>query len=482
MMIFKNIPAAQKILTSLVPLQGIKHRIESAHARGDLEAEKAAILDASKTWGDYLVRQFKANVEVEGRENLPQPGEGPVVYVVNHQGYADVPVLCSVLDTVQFGFLAKDVLKQIPVYGAWMNRVRSVMIKREDARASLHAIAKAIGFIEEGSSMLVFPEGTRSWGGPMNEFKPGAFKLATKPKVPIIPISICGTYTAFEEPGYFRNGQTVKLIIHEPIPTEGLTRAEEKALVAQVQGIIADGVARLREEMDLPEHTAEEVANMKQRIDIDKMQAQAIKQAEKMGMKREKEAVKTETRVAKEIMKNETKAAKAEAKAAMAEAKELERQAKEAADARSKEAKVAAREAAAKAREEAEARIKEAKETADFNVSMAVLEAKYIDDDDTIEDVVLTDTGSTVPAPPKPVDPKEDPDADYTEDLDEKLAEELTPETADLPHPVKSAEEEDEAEADAAADAKKEAAPAEEAAGDAAEAAGDTAEEGGEDE
>ena len=399
MKVLRNLPAAKKILMSLAPIEPIKHRIEEAKRTGDLEAEKAAVLDASYTWGTYLVEQFHATIEVEGRENLPKPGGGPVVYVCNHQSYADVPALCHVLNTVQFGFMAKDNLKQIPIYGRWMKRVRSVMIKREDARASLRAIAEGVGFIEEGSSMLVFPEGTRSWGGPMHPFKAGSLKLATKPRVPIIPISLNGTYKIFEESGYFKNGQTVKMIIHPPIPTEGLDRKQEKALNAKVEAIVSEGVARLREEMGMPEHTEEEVAAMKKRVDLDKVEEQAIRQAEKEEARREKEAVKAELKAAREKMKADTRAVKEEASAKVKEAKEqaraIERETKEAREEANAKVKAAKEEANAKvkaakeeAKEQVNARVNEAREAADLHISAAVLNAK----EQTYEDPGLLDS------------------------------------------------------------------------------------------
>ena len=361
MVILKNIPAAQKIIASLMPLEPIKRRIEQAHARGDLEAEKAAILDASYTWGTYLVNAFRGNITVYGRENLPQKGEGPVVFMCNHQGYADIPALCNTLNTAQFGFMVKDSLKQLPVYGRWMRRVRSVMIKREDPRASLKAIAQAVGYIEEGSCMLVFPEGTRSWGGPMNEFKAGAFKLATKPRVPIVPISINGTYKVFEEPGYFKNDQDIRLIIHPPIPTAGLDRKQEKALCSQVQEIVAQGVDYLRAEMNMPEHTAEEVELMKKRVNLDKMEQRAIKQLEKEESRKEKQQVKEELKAAREQLKVQTKTVKAETDAIVKEAKEKEKQ------------KIK------KAKEQIKAQTKEAKEQSDIRISAAILDAEYGD-------------------------------------------------------------------------------------------------------
>lgn len=261
MNVVKNLPALTKILASLPGLHTYKKQMDAARKAGEPEAERAAIRAAETKWGNYLMKKFDVDLQVEGKENLPK--EGPVVYVSNHQGFVDIPALCTALDTVQFGFIARENLKQVPLYGTWMNRIRSVMIKREDPRAALRAISEGIKYIEEGFSLLIFPEGTRAKGGPMADFKAGSLKLATKPGVPIIPVSINGTYQCFEKTGIFSGHRPVGVIIHPPIETKGLSRQEEKALTGKVQKIVYDGLEELRERMGTPVETPAPEENTK---------------------------------------------------------------------------------------------------------------------------------------------------------------------------------------------------------------------------
>ena len=79
-----------------------------------------------------MLRSFGATIDVKGRENLPT--EGPVVYVCNHQGYADIIALCAALDTIQFGYVAKKELAKVPLYGDWILEVLSVLIERDHPR------------------------------------------------------------------------------------------------------------------------------------------------------------------------------------------------------------------------------------------------------------------------------------------------------------------------------------------------------------
>ena len=114
MNIVKNLPALTKILASLPGLHTYKKQMDAARKAGEPEAERAAIRAAETKWGNYLMKKFDVDLQVEGKENLPK--EGPVVYVSNHQGFVDIPALCTALDTVQFGFIARENLKQVPLY------------------------------------------------------------------------------------------------------------------------------------------------------------------------------------------------------------------------------------------------------------------------------------------------------------------------------------------------------------------------------
>ncbi len=243
MNIIKNIPGAVKIYANLKHLNKFKSNIKAARKSGDRENERKNILLATSTWGTLLSKSAGMNINVYGRENLPI--NGPVLYISNHQGYADIVALCSVLDTVQFGFIAKNDLAKVPLYGKWIDMIRSVMINRENPRDAFKAITKGINLIKDGYSMLIFPEGTRSKGGEIGEFKPGATKLATKPKVPIVPITLDGTWKIFEEKGYLTPGD-VNILIHPPISTKDLTPDEEKDLSEKVRDIIKQGLITLK--------------------------------------------------------------------------------------------------------------------------------------------------------------------------------------------------------------------------------------------
>lgn len=242
MKIFTNIPSIIKLVDCLKYLRPHRKGIEEARAAGNLEEERKHILAATSTWGEKIFKTFDTNLIVKGLENIPE--KGPVVFMGNHQGYADIFAYCAAFRKFQFGFIAKKELAKVPLYGPWITRIRSEFIERDDPRSSLQTINKGIELIEQGFSMAIFPEGTRSKCSQPNEFKKGAMKLATKPGVPIIPVTIDGSYKFFEENGCITPCD-IHMIIHEPIETAGLDRKAEKELHAKVEAVILDGLREL---------------------------------------------------------------------------------------------------------------------------------------------------------------------------------------------------------------------------------------------
>lgn len=239
MKIIRNIPMIYKFYRALPSLKQYKDGILAARAVGDLEKEREYILKATTAWGTFVMNVFKTTVNVHGEENIPT--EGPVVYVSNHQSYADIPLCCMVLNKIQLGFIAKDGLQNLFLYGEWVENIRSVLIKREDPRASLRAIEDAIALINQGFSILIYPEGTRSKGAKMGDFKKGSLRLATKSGVPVVPITINGTWRIFEEKGYPQK-TTVDITIHKAIETKDLSKVEASALAEKVEEIIKGGL------------------------------------------------------------------------------------------------------------------------------------------------------------------------------------------------------------------------------------------------
>ena len=119
MKILPNLIPAVKLYLSLKYLNRFKKQIIESRCI-ETRAERSAILNATSTWGKNIFRIFDAELTVNGRENLPH--QGPVVYVANHQGYGDIPACCAALDTIQFGFVAKENLQRVPLGAGFIYR------------------------------------------------------------------------------------------------------------------------------------------------------------------------------------------------------------------------------------------------------------------------------------------------------------------------------------------------------------------------
>ncbi len=117
----------------------------------------------------------------------------PVLFVSNHQGSFDIPLLLGYIDKPK-AFIAKWELRYLPFIGSWMKELGCIFIKRNDFRQTLKAFKGAGEVFKKGQSLVIFPEGTRSRSSKLGEFKRGSLKIALREKVPVVPVTIKGSY------------------------------------------------------------------------------------------------------------------------------------------------------------------------------------------------------------------------------------------------------------------------------------------------
>ncbi|MDR1246157.1 MAG: 1-acyl-sn-glycerol-3-phosphate acyltransferase [Clostridiales Family XIII bacterium] len=231
----RNLPFIVWLLAQLRRLRVFRRNIAVYRASGNDESERGEILKATSVWGDDIVRKLRVDLRAEGETALP---DGPAVFVSNHESYADIPLFCSVVKNKQFGFVAKQNLSRIPVFGKWIADIRSVFIERDDLRASLKSIDDGVALLHRGFSLVVFPEGTRGRGAPMGAFKKGSLRLATKPGLPVVPVTHSGCFRIFEESGVIKKNKRVRFFVHPPIETAHMSKHEAAALTETVENII----------------------------------------------------------------------------------------------------------------------------------------------------------------------------------------------------------------------------------------------------
>eukprot|EP00238_Polyblepharides_amylifera_P005685 CAMPEP_0196587764 /NCGR_PEP_ID=MMETSP1081-20130531/58534_1 /TAXON_ID=36882 /ORGANISM="Pyramimonas amylifera, Strain CCMP720" /LENGTH=296 /DNA_ID=CAMNT_0041910039 /DNA_START=339 /DNA_END=1229 /DNA_ORIENTATION=+ len=174
-----------------------------------------------------LTTLFFYQVEVKGRENLPN-FDTAVVYVANHQSYLDIFSLFRLHRP--FKFVSKSSIFLFPIVGWSMYLTGHVGLKRTDRRSQMACLQDCRKLLQEGASVLFFPEGTRSTSGKMDKFKKGAFSVAAKDQVPVVPITIVGTGKLMQNgrEGLLRSGG-VTLIVHPALKSKDANELCEKS-------------------------------------------------------------------------------------------------------------------------------------------------------------------------------------------------------------------------------------------------------------
>ena len=185
--------------------------------------------------GAFRVVTFLAGTKivVNGRENIP---DGAVLYTPNHRSIFDI-IITYPLCKGQTGYVAKKETKKFPIFSWWMSLMNCQFLDRKDLRSGLKMINKCIDLVKKGSSICIFPEGTRNKGtDPLLEFHSGSFKIAEKTGCPIVPVCIINSSNVFENQFPKIKKTTVYVNYLPAIETAGMSRDEIKGLTDRIHG------------------------------------------------------------------------------------------------------------------------------------------------------------------------------------------------------------------------------------------------------
>jgi len=203
--------------------------------------EKDAIVEAQAIeWGQKMFNMSGSTLEVIGAEKVLT--DQSVVFVANHQGNFDIPLIAGFVPTPK-GFVSKEEIGNLLIFGKWMKLMNCVFIKRGNPREALKSINEAAKQIKAGYSQVIFPEGTRSKDGKLKEFKAGALKIAIKSKAPIIPITIIGTKDIMKKKSPIIKPAKVKLIIGDPVYVADESTNE---LAEKLQNVIQGNIEKYK--------------------------------------------------------------------------------------------------------------------------------------------------------------------------------------------------------------------------------------------
>ena len=191
----------------------------------------------ARSWGRVVLQAWGVRVVVRG--DAPR---GPVIYAVNHGSVLDIPVLFAHLPG-SFRIVHKRSLYLIPLIGLYLYCGGHIAIDRSKAFRARKSLERAAQRIAGGTSVAVFPEGTRSTDGSVRPFKKGSFVLAIEAGVPVIPVSLVGVKRVAPQGLLGLRPGELAMTLHPPIPTAGRCVEEAGALAEQVRAIVARGCA-----------------------------------------------------------------------------------------------------------------------------------------------------------------------------------------------------------------------------------------------
>ena len=221
---------------ALIVLTPKMNEAKRRKAAGDESGCRAIVDRYVPMWMSTLMRIAGCTVTVNGLENIPK--DRAVVFTPNHQSDYDIPITLVHLDRPH-ALVAKVETLKIPLVRTWMKLLDCVFIDRKSPRHSMEAMRQAQALVQAGESVVVFPEGTRSKGDAMGEFKAGAFRIACKAGAPVVPVAIDGSYKIMEANHNLMKPAHVNITILPPVETAGLGRTAQHELAAQVAQAIA---------------------------------------------------------------------------------------------------------------------------------------------------------------------------------------------------------------------------------------------------
>jgi len=193
----------------------------------------------ARMWSRFACYGMFITVHVEGAGNISK--EESYIFAANHQSMYDIFLVYGWLDS-RFKWIMKKELRKIPFVGVACEAAGHIFIDRTSPMSAKKSIDDASRKLVNGSSVVIFPEGTRSKDGKLGKFKRGAFLLASEIKLPIVPVTIKGTFKALPIWSYLIHPAKLTLLIHKPIPYEPVFDQDQQLLIERVRTEVEKGI------------------------------------------------------------------------------------------------------------------------------------------------------------------------------------------------------------------------------------------------
>ncbi|MDR3328071.1 MAG: 1-acyl-sn-glycerol-3-phosphate acyltransferase [Prevotellaceae bacterium] len=191
----------------------------------------------AKIWARVLCYLAFVEVEVKGQENyLPHKS---YIFVANHASVYDVFVIYGWLNS-RFKWIMKNSLRKIPLVGFACHKAGHVFIDRSNPIKARQSIKNAEEKLKNGASLVIFPEGHRSNNGKVGNFKRGAFKIAEDLKLPVVPITIKGSFEVLPINSYYIEPHKISVIIHSVISFDNVNDENIDEFIQKTREIIVN--------------------------------------------------------------------------------------------------------------------------------------------------------------------------------------------------------------------------------------------------
>lgn len=197
-----------------------------------------------RLWSKFTIRLLLLPVKIEGREHLVQ-GQS-YVFVANHQGAFDIFLIYGYLNR-NFKWMMKKALRKMPFIGIASQYAHHIFVDRSGPSAIKQTYDQAQEILKEGMSLVVFPEGARTFTGHLGVFRRGAFMLADELQLPVCPLTINGSFNVLPRTndGRWVKWHRLRLTIHQPIlpigqGRENIDHLKEKSYQAVMGGLVEE--------------------------------------------------------------------------------------------------------------------------------------------------------------------------------------------------------------------------------------------------
>ena len=187
----------------------------------------------ARWWAQLILRTTGVRVRRSGMDRVRE--EGSYVFASNHQSIYDIPIVFATIER-DLRIVAKASLGRFPFLGWHLRLAGHVLVDRD--RPGAGVVKRMQRLVADGASVIVFPEGTRSVDGNVGRFKGGIFLMAIEARLPIVPVTIEDSRHVMRKGRLMVCPGEVGLTVHEPIPTDGLSRDDARSLADRVHAVV----------------------------------------------------------------------------------------------------------------------------------------------------------------------------------------------------------------------------------------------------